>query len=125
MAFKLQGSLVVVAACGNTLPPPGSCPTQTNGEMVEVATVSLPGGLAAYDDLRYSPELDKVVAAPHGTGKISLIEPESLAVQSVNAPTGVESADASASTVYAADRSNARIVAIDVASGTIVAAQMV
>ena len=62
-----------------------------------------------------------MVAAPHGTGRISLIDPDSLALQNLTAPPGTESADASATTVYAADRANDRIVAIDIASGATVA----
>jgi len=113
--------VLLVLGCGNNLPPPGTCAVATGGQTVEVALVALPGGHASFDDLRYSPELERVVAAPHGTGRISLIDPDSLAVQSLTAPPGVESADASATTVYAADRDNDRIVAIDVASGATVA----
>jgi DNA-binding beta-propeller fold protein YncE len=115
--------LLVVAACGNSLPPPGTCDVATNGETVDVTPVALSGGRASYDDLRYSPELRKVVAAPHGTGVISLIDPDSLAVQTLTAPGGVYSADASTTTVYAADRGADRIIAIDVASGAMVATQ--
>jgi DNA-binding beta-propeller fold protein YncE len=115
--------LAVIAACGNHLPPPGMCDVATNGETATVTPVVLGGIRASYDDLRYSPELKKVVAAPTGTGQIYLIDPDSLAVQMVPAPRGVYSADASAATVYAADRGSDQIVAIDIASATTVAAQ--
>jgi DNA-binding beta-propeller fold protein YncE len=116
-------ALVVAAGCGNSLLPPGKCPVSTSGETVAVDLVALPGGGPAdFDDMRYSPELGKVVAAPHGTGYISLIDPDTLALQNLTAPPGVESADASATTVYAADRANDRIVAIDIASGARVTA---
>jgi hypothetical protein len=116
-------ALAVVAGCGNSLPPPRTCAVATSGQSPDVMLVALPpgGGPATFDDLRYSPELQKVVAAPHGTGFISLIDPDSLAVQSLAAPLGVESADASVTTVYAADRPNDRIVALDIASGATVA----
>jgi hypothetical protein len=81
----------------------------------------MPGGPAAFDDLRYSPELRKVVAAPIGTSKISLVDPDSLAVASLPAPPGVASADASATTIYAADRPHDQIVAIDIANERTVA----
>ncbi|MGE5184118.1 MAG: YncE family protein [Acidobacteriota bacterium] len=116
--------LLAIAAtgCSNSLPPPGTCDVATAGLVPDVTLVALPpgGGPASYDDLRYSPELHEVVAAPHGTGVISLIDPDSLAVQQVPAPAGVESADANATTVFAADRAGVRIVAIDVASGAMV-----
>jgi YVTN family beta-propeller protein len=116
-------SLILVAACGNSLPPPGSCDTPTTGTP-DVRLVPLgPAMPAAYDDLRYSPALGKVVAAPEGTDVISLIDPDAMAVQPLTAPRGVGSADASATTVFAADRVNSRIVAIDIASNTIIAMQ--
>lgn len=114
--------LVVVASCGNNLPPPGTCDVATNGDTVTVMPVAL-GRPGAYDDLRYSPELKKVVAAPGGTGQVFLIDPDSMAVQMVPAPGGVYSADASTSTVYAADRGGNAIHAIDIASATTVAVQ--
>ena len=113
---------IVIAACGNSLPPPGTCDVATNGETVDVQLVQLPiAGPAAYDDLRYSPELGKVVAAPEGTGAIALIDPDSMVVQQLDVPRGVASADASATTVYGADRFGDRIVGIDIASNTMVA----
>lgn len=116
--------LVILAGCGNSLPPSGTCDVATNGQTADLMLVALPGGgPATFDDLRYSPELMKVVAAPHGTGFISLIDPDSMVVQSVSAPLGIESADASATTVYAADRASDRIIPIDIATGTTVASQ--
>jgi hypothetical protein len=116
--------LAVVAGCGNDLPPPGACAVPATNRTVDVDPVAL-GGPAGFDDLRYSPQLGQVVAAPLGTGRIGLVDPASLAVTSLSAPTGVASADASATTIYAADRGQRRIVAIDVASGHMVAAQAV
>ncbi len=119
----MRRALWLIAGCSNSLPPQGTCDVATTGQMVDVALVALPpgGGPASFDDLRYSPELGKVVAAPHGTGFISLIDPDAMTVQQLAAPLGVESADASATTVYAADRANARIIALDVATGATLA----
>src|SRR5207248_4871986 len=118
--------LLVAAGCGNSLPATGSCDVVTHGEIVAVDLVALPGGgPAAFDDMRYSPELMKVVAAPHGTGFISLIDPDTLALQNLTAPLGVESADASATTVFAADRATSRILALDIASGATITAAAV
>ena len=108
--------LCLLAACGNDLPPPGSCDIGAASQVPEVRLVALPGS-GAFDDLRYSPELKRVVAAPHGTGFVSLIEPDSLDIASFAVPAGVESADASATTIYVADRPNHRIVALDVTTG--------
>ena len=124
--MSLRYLLVVVAGCGNSLPPAGTCEVATTGQTPDVTLVTLSGGgAAAFDDLRYSPQLGKVVAAPHGTGVSSLIAPDSLAVLSLTAPLGPESADASATTVYVADRAKGRIVALDIASDAIVAVQAV
>jgi hypothetical protein len=112
--------MIVLAACGNDVLPPGTCDVGSHGQAVDVVPVSL-GGPAAFDDLRYSPELQRVVAAPMGTGAISLVDPDSLAVKMLPSPRGAGSADASATTVYAADRDQDAIVAIDVASQTTVA----
>ena len=113
--------LALLAGCGNDLLPPGTCNVPTNGAMPVVQLVALPGGASPFDDLRYSPELGKVVAAPIGTGLVSLIDPDTMAVQSLPVPRDVESADASATTIYGADRAKTRIVAIDVATGATVA----
>jgi DNA-binding beta-propeller fold protein YncE len=117
----MRHACFLLAACGNSLLPPGTCDVATAGLTPQVTPVALPSGAASYDDLRYSPELQRVVAAPSGTGVVSLIDPDSLAVQTLQVPSGVESADASATTVYAADRDHERIVAIDIASGMLVA----
>jgi len=105
---------IVLVGCGNNLPKPGTCDVPTNGKMVEVTPVAL-GSPSPFDDMRYSPELHKVVAAPIGTGHVFLIDPDSLAVEMVTVPGSVSSADASATTVYAKDSGG--IVAVDIASG--------
>lgn len=120
--MRLAAGLVLLAGCGNDLLPPGTCDVPTSGAAATVELVRLPGGgPATFDDMRYSPDLGKVVAAPHGTGVISLIDPDSMMLENLAAPTGVESADASATTVYAVDRPSDRILAIDIATGATVA----
>src|SRR5262249_27835978 len=107
-------AVIVIAGCGNNLPRPGSCDVPTNGKTVEVTPVAL-GSQSDFDDMRYSPELRKVVAAPIGTGHVFLIDPDSLAVDMVSVPLSVSSADASATTVYAKDSGS--IVAVDIGTG--------
>jgi hypothetical protein len=110
-------AFTLMAGCGNSLPPPGTCDVPTTGKMVEVMPVAL-GSQSDFDDMRYSPELRKVVAAPIGTGHVYLIDPESLAIDMVNVPTSVSSADASATTVYA--KGGGEIVAVDIATNATV-----
>jgi DNA-binding beta-propeller fold protein YncE len=108
------------AACGNSLPPPGTCEVQTAGETATVESVAL-GGPAGYDDLAFSHVLGKVVAAPEGTGRVYLVDPDSMAVTLIGVPAGSASADASATTVFVVDRGGARILAFDVASAAMLA----
>ena len=105
---------ILLAASCDSLPPPGSCEVATAGnEVVEVATITLADRPAPFDDLRYSPSLGKVVAAPEGTGRLFLIDPDTLDVQSTDVPRGVGSADADSTTVFVADRGASQILAID------------
>jgi DNA-binding beta-propeller fold protein YncE len=106
-------ALLAVCACGNDLPPPGMCGVATNGEMPTVEHVQLAGRSAGYDDLRYSPQLGKVLAVPGGTAKLYMIDPDSMALTMAGVPGGAESVDANATTIYVLDRSNDAILAID------------
>ncbi len=66
--------LVVAAAFGNDLPPPGMCEVSTSGEVPVVEHVALAGQPAGYDDLRFSPQLGmsatKRVPEPLGMVKL-------------------------------------------------------
>ncbi|HUS27105.1 MAG TPA: hypothetical protein VMZ53_01300 [Kofleriaceae bacterium] len=117
------GLTLLLAACGNDLAPPGTCQVPTGAETPVVDHVQLAGRAASYDDLRYSPELGKVLAVPLGTARIYMIDPDSLAVTTHGAPGGSESVDASATTIFIIDRSNRRVVAIDAESGAMLGAQ--
>jgi hypothetical protein len=46
-----------------------------------------------FDDLRYAPDLGKVVAVPEGPGTVYLVDPDSNAVTQIPVPSGVASAD--------------------------------
>jgi hypothetical protein len=104
--------LLVYAGCSNSLPPPGMCDVAAGSGEPTVDHVAL-GGTGYYDDLTFSPALGKVIAAPEGTGRVSIVDPDSMAVTSISVPGGTASADASATTLYVVDRGNARIVAFD------------
>jgi hypothetical protein len=112
--------LVMLAGCGNDLPSTGTCAVAPTNGVPDVMPVPLIGGPAGFDDLRFSPELGKVVAAPEGTGRIFLVDPDSLATVELSSPDG-SSADANATTVFATDNVANRIVAIDIATNQIVA----
>ncbi len=113
--------LLVLAACGNDLPAPGMCEVATSGEVPEVTSVSLAGHASGYDDLRYSPQLGKVIAVPEGTARLFLIDPDTLDVTTVGVPGGAASADANATTIYVVDRSADQILAIDGSTLTMMA----
>jgi hypothetical protein len=114
--MRLIVCLLLVVACGNDLPPPGMCEVATNGEVPEVVSVVLAGHVTGYDDLRYSPQLGKVLAVPEGDGRLFIIDPDSLAVTTIAVPRSSESADATASTIYVLDRSADQILAFDATS---------
>ena len=118
--LTMRAGLVILAACSNSLPDPGVCELPTAGEQPVVELVGL-GGTGGYDDLAFSPLAGKIVAAPQGTTRVHLVDPESKAIATYSAPAGTASADASATTIYAADRSRNQILAIDIASNTITA----
>ncbi len=108
----MRSFCLLIAGCGS-LPPPGTCDVATTGtETVEVVPVAL-GAPARFDDLRFSPALGKLIVPPDDTGLLFLVEPDTLAVQTVEVPRGVGSADATATTIYAADRSRHTVIAID------------
>ena len=113
MALARTLPILIAASCGS-LPPPGACEVATTGnEVVDVASIALADRPATFDDLRYSPSLGKVVAAPEGTGRLFLVDPDTLDVRSTDVPRGVGSADADATTVFVADRGASQILAID------------
>jgi DNA-binding beta-propeller fold protein YncE len=123
MTMLRFAALAAAAACGNSLPPPGTCDLATSGEPT-VESVAL-GGPAGYDDLAFSHALGKVVAAPEGTGRVYLVDPDSLAITPIGVPAGTASADASATTVFVADRGAGRIVGFDIASAAMTASHSI
>jgi DNA-binding beta-propeller fold protein YncE len=108
--------ILLCAACSNSLPPPGTCEVPTSGEAATAEQIAL-GGPGSYDDLAFSKPLRKIVAAPQGTGRVHLIEVDTKNFTTIAVPGGTGSADASATTLYVADRGNSQIVSFDVTSG--------
>jgi hypothetical protein len=101
-----------LAACGNDLPSAGSCDVPAGADAPTVMQVPLVGQAASFDDLRYSPQLGKVLAVPEGTGRLYIVDPDTLEVTMAGVPGGAGSVDASATTIFVADRGG-RIVSVD------------
>lgn len=107
-------AVVVVAACaGNHLPSQGACDAMTTDARPSVDSIQLIGTQVGFDDLRYAPDLDRVIAVPEGPGKVYVIDPDTNAFTQIVVPTGTASADAKGTTIYGADRGTSRIVIVD------------
>ena len=78
---------LAAAGCGNQLPDAGHCNAATTTAVPDVTSVQLVGTSVAFDDLQYAPDLGRVIAEPEGSGKLFLIDPDSLAVTRVSATT--------------------------------------
>src|SRR5436853_1772955 len=109
-----------VAACGNEPGPPAgdagspadaaesdggevdaALPTDGGGAP-PVAFVELPGsGGFRYDDLRYSTRLGRIIVAARSRGVVALVDPETLAVETIDVAGDAASADEGGGTVYA------------------------
>lgn len=89
----------------------------------------LPGGEAGigFDDLRFSPELHRVLAPGGRTGKLDLIDPASLAIESVAGFStdatfggghgeGTTSVDVGGGVLFATDRDRSEVVVVDPAA---------
>src|SRR5205823_5260583 len=100
--------------------------TRGPAEIGSVA-VDLPGGSTGigFDDLRFSPTLNRVLAPAGRTGNLDLVDPESGAVRAIggfSASTafgggheqGTTSADVGLGWVFAIDRSAGKLFAVDV-----------
>src|SRR5262245_15238901 len=106
----------LAAGCGNDLPSLGTCPTPAStGEPVSTP-VPLVGHAAYFDDLRFAPELGKVLAAAEGTGRVFVVDPETLETTMFGTSGGTASADADAKRIFVVERFTNRIVAFDAAT---------
>jgi hypothetical protein len=98
-------------------------------------TVQLPGGEPGIglDDLRFSETLGRLVSPAGRTGRVDLVDPETLDVTSIDGfsafasfdggdQQGVESADEGGGLVFAVDRASFMLDVVDPAQGAIVAA---
>jgi hypothetical protein len=108
-----------VACTGNNLPGPGNCMAPSTTVQPTIDSIRLASGVLSFDDLRYAPDLGKVVAVPEGSGTLYLIDPDTGAFTTIAVPAGTASADGKGSTVYGADRANRQIVIVDTVAGQV------
>jgi hypothetical protein len=99
-----------------------------------VEPLALPGtgGSIGFDDLRYSPELRRLLVPGGRSGRLYLVDPQSKAVESISGfsaspegarghSEGTTSAEGGDGLIFASDRSQRELVAVDPASKRIVA----
>src|SRR3989442_1705014 len=99
-----------------------------------VEPLALPGteGSIGFDDLRYSPELRRLLVPGGRSGRLYLVDPESRAVEAISGfsasaegarghSEGTTSAESGEGVIFASDRSQRELVVVDPGSKRIVA----
>lgn len=122
VAALVSVALVVMVRCGTT--------RQATTAGVTTEAVELPGGKPGigFDDVQWSDALGRVIVPGGRTGKVFLIDPDSLAVTAVSGFSksseydgghdfGVTSAVEGEGFLYAVDRTTTELVQVDLASG--------
>ncbi|WP_214366486.1 YncE family protein [Pseudonocardia sp. H11422] len=104
--------ICVLSACG-----PGQDRTSS---AAEAQVVDLPGtaGGIAFDDLEYSPRLQRVLVPAHASG-LYLVEPDSATATRVPGAGRVTSADEGRGLLFLADRDGHTITVVDPADGAV------
>lgn len=95
-------------------------------KIAEPTKLALPGGDGGigFDDLRFSPELHRVLAPAGRTGKLDLIDPKTQAIESIGGFSsdkkfggghgeGTTSVDAGSGVLFATDRGRTQVAVID------------
>jgi DNA-binding beta-propeller fold protein YncE len=116
-------SCFAAAGCSNNLPKVGQCDLGPTDGIAppKVDVVELAGSPATFDDLRFSPALGRIIAAPQGTGTVYLVHPDTSAVDKLpGLPTGVASIDADSKFVFALDRDAEQVLVVDASTGKVV-----
>lgn len=102
-------------------------------EIAKPTKLVLPGGDAGigFDDLMFAPVLHRVLAPAGRTGKLALVDPKTLAIESIAGFSaddqfggghgeGTTSADAGGGFVFASDRTRSEVEIVDVKAGKLV-----
>src|SRR5262245_51230915 len=103
------------------------------GDSSDGTEVTLPGGESGigFDDLRYSSALHRVLAPGGGTGKLYLVDPDSMAVETIDGfgktpdysgghDDGPTSVDEAHGRLFVTDRTTRKLSILDAASRTVV-----
>lgn len=136
-------SIVLLASCSRTTTPPAPASTPSTSSSVATATatprssasviaasvpsvIDLPAGTPGigFDDLRYAPTIDRVLAPAARSGNLDLVDPQTFAVTALSGfsaePTyggghdfGVTSADEGNGLIFATDRTSQKLVVVD------------
>ncbi len=120
--MKMAGSasLVLIATAAIAKP------NVAKPDIAKPTTLALPGGDAGigFDDLRFSPELHRVLAPAGRTGKLDLIDPKTQAITSIGGFSsdakfggghgeGTTSVDGGGGLLFATDRGRTEVAVID------------
>lgn len=121
-------TVALVPAAAVAAPPPAAKPSQP------IPSVAMPGGEAGvgFDDLRYSSTMDKLLVPSGRTGRLNLVDPDSLTVVSISGfstlktfngghDDGVTSVADGDGLLFAADRTTGKLSIVDPAARRIVA----
>ncbi len=120
---------------GSAAPVPATPETsERTPEIAKTMQLVLPGGAGGigFDDLRFSPELHRVLAPAGRTGKLDLIDPSSQAIESIDGFSsdatfggghgeGTTSVDVGGGFLFATDRGRTEVAIVDPVAKKIVA----
>jgi hypothetical protein len=125
---------LTLLACSTPAKPEAGPARSAPRSSTIASTIVLPGGAAGigFDDLRYSATLHRVLAPAGRTGKLDLIDPDTQAIESVDGFSsqaayggghgeGTTSVDEGGGHLFAIDRGNLQVYAIDTRAKAITA----
>jgi DNA-binding beta-propeller fold protein YncE len=128
------GPFASAAPPGAPLPPPPTAigpPKAPPSPPPRVVRLSSGGGIG-FDDLGFSPVLRKILVPAGGTGRIDLIDPDSLAVTPLVVGAagsykgghgeGITSVDSDGARLFAIDRASRRVLVVDPTTGRVLGA---
>jgi hypothetical protein len=129
LPFVLACSPTSKPGTGSAAPVPATPEAPRAREAAKTTPLELPGGASGigFDDLRFSPELHRVLAPGGRTGKLDLIDPASRAIESVDGFSsdatfagghgeGTTSVDGGGGVLFATDRGRTEVMIVDPAA---------
>lgn len=126
-ACRIRGGLVPAISCGLSVFAVVACTATPDGAPVELPDGS-PG--IGFDDLRYSASLHRVLVPSGRSGRLNLVDPDTLEVQSITGfsvigdysgghDDGATSVDEALGRLYVTDRTRQSLALVDLASNSI------